>query len=191
MVLSTTSPTSLHQPLSQKSLRSSPLWCSIRISVEKRKENRLRALTSTAAPHQLSIRTNATPLVEDPRTPLPPLPKLSRPPKLVWRLRAAKYLLWRAGVTFRCLSYAILVSKRSFFFFCVILRLGLGLTPIFTVIDYYPYWIRSPVYSFLVCSSSGFQFFLPELQQPAKCLGPFSKFLCAHLRYLFGVKRSF
>ena len=44
------------------------------------KGKRLHAFTSTAAPHQLSIRTTTMPLVEVPRTPLPP-------PKLVWRLQ--------------------------------------------------------------------------------------------------------
>ena len=107
---------------------------------EKRKEKRLLAFTSAAVPHQLSIRTNAMPLVEDPRTPLPPLPKLSplrlRLPKPVWRLPL------KSGCNILNTSHMLSPSQNFLVFSCVILSLCLGLTPIFTVIDCYPYWIR-------------------------------------------------
>ena len=57
--------------------------------------------------------------------------------------------VWYSG-TFHTLSLS-----QNFLFSFPVLFLG------FTVIDYYPYWIRyhSPVYNFLVCSSSEFQNF--------------------------------
>ena len=78
-----------------------------------------RGIASVPLLCPLSIRMNAMPLVEIRRTPLPKLPKLSplrlRPQKLVWRLRAATCPLF--SVTFRYLSYAILVFKTSLFHF--------------------------------------------------------------------------